>query len=198
MLLLVHENCLFAYGAGIWNFTWGNEAWYRFSWRNIRFITWIGLVSSIQSLVWIANIHVTMPCFVTAYVFVKLSRNQSWVNLLFSVLRDSILDSLFLILDSHRNRELRIESRIETCNGLSLTFEWSCIQTSRQYLVTRLEARTNFVQITGCTFNVQPANWFYLQLKEPIQLWCEQELSELLLLLFRTEHLSPHQTHDRS
>ena len=30
----------------------------------------------------------------TAYVFVKLLRNQSWVNLLFSVLRDSILDSI--------------------------------------------------------------------------------------------------------
>ena len=38
----------------------------------------------------------------TLYVFVKLLRNQSWVNLLFSVLRDSILGS---ILDSRSNRD---------------------------------------------------------------------------------------------
>ena len=45
------------------------------------------------------------PCCIVLqlymYLFEKLSRNQSWVNLLFSVLRDSILDaildSLFLI-----------------------------------------------------------------------------------------------------
>ena len=137
MLLLVHENYLFAYGACIWNFTWGNEAWYSCPWRNIRFITRISLVSSIQSLGWIANIHVTMPCCVTAYVFVKLSRNQSWVNLLFSVLRDlildSILDSLFSILNSRfaqesriANRESWIKSRIETCNGLS-TYFWTVL-----------------------------------------------------------------------
>ena len=78
----------------------------RFTWRSICFITRNGLVSSIQSLVGIADIHVTMPCCVTAYVFAKLSRNQSWVNLLFSLLQDSILDS---ILDSHRNQESRIE-----------------------------------------------------------------------------------------
>ena len=37
------------------------------------------------------------PCCVVlqVYVYVKLSRNQYWVNLLFSVLRNSILD-LFL------------------------------------------------------------------------------------------------------
>ena len=40
-------HCLFAFGAGIWNFTWGNEAWYRCPWRNICFITWIGLFASI-------------------------------------------------------------------------------------------------------------------------------------------------------
>ena len=117
MLLPVHENCLFAYGAGIWNFTWGNKAWYRFPWRNIHFITWICLVSSIQLLARIANIHVTMPCCVTAYVFVNLSRNQSWVNLLFSVLRDSvldsILDSLFSILDSRLAQESRIANRVK-------------------------------------------------------------------------------------
>ena len=39
------------------------------------------------------------------YSRTKLSRNQAWVNLLFSVLQDSILDSLFSILYSSRNRE---------------------------------------------------------------------------------------------
>ena len=94
--------------------------------RNIRFTTWIGLFASIQLLVWI------WPCCVVLqlYVFVKLSRNQSWVNLLFSVLQDLILDSIFsiacswfLILDSRRNQESRIASRIKTHNRLS-TFFW--------------------------------------------------------------------------
>ena len=40
----------------------------------------------------------------------KLSRNQAWVNLLFSVLQDLILDSLFSILDSLFEQESRIES----------------------------------------------------------------------------------------
>ena len=79
--------------------------------RNIRFTTWIGLFASIQLLVWI------WPCCVVIqlYVFVKLSRNQSWVNLLFSVPQDLILDSIFsiacswfLILDSRRNQESRL------------------------------------------------------------------------------------------
>ena len=55
----------------------------------------ISLVSSIQSLGRITNIHVTIYA-VLCYSLglnVKLSGNQSWVNLLFSVLRDSILDS---------------------------------------------------------------------------------------------------------
>jgi len=92
---------------------------YRFPWTNIRFITQISLVSSIQSLARITNIHVTMPCCVTPhmYVFVKLSRNQSWVNLLFSVPRDSILDSildsLFSILNSRFAQESRIANRVE-------------------------------------------------------------------------------------
>ena len=42
------------------------------------------------------------------YVNVKLSRDQSWVNILFTVsqgsLLDSVLNNLFLILD--RNQEL--------------------------------------------------------------------------------------------
>ena len=51
------------------------------------------------------------------YVFVKLSRNQSWVNLLFSVLQDSILDlildSSFSILNSWFVQELRIVNRVK-------------------------------------------------------------------------------------
>ena len=48
--LYMNMHCLFAFGAGIWNFTWGNEAWYRCPWTNIHFTTWIGLFPSIQSL----------------------------------------------------------------------------------------------------------------------------------------------------
>ena len=76
------------------------------------------------------------PCCVVLqlYVYEKLSLNQSWVNLLFSALWDSILysilDNLFSILNSCRNRESQIESRIETRNGLSTHFLNSmyCIQ----------------------------------------------------------------------
>ena len=95
--------------------------------RNIRFTTWIGLFASIQLLVWI------WPCCVVLqlYVFVKLSRNQSWVNLLFSVLQDLILDSIFsiacswfLIRAGIKNRELHQESRLTT--DYQLSFEWCC------------------------------------------------------------------------
>ena len=51
------------------------------------------------------------------YVFEKLSRNQSWVNLLFSVLRDSILDaildSLFSILDFRFAQESSVANQVE-------------------------------------------------------------------------------------
>ena len=78
--------------------------------RNIRFTTWIGLFASIQLLAWI------WPCCVVLqlYVFVKLLRNQSWVNLLFSVLRDLILDSIFSIARSWF-LILAQESRIANC-----------------------------------------------------------------------------------
>ena len=83
--------------------------------QNIRFTTWIGLFASIQLLVWI------WPCCVVLqlYVFVKLSRNQSWVNLLFSVLQLrldpwlDILNSLLLILDSWFAQESRIANCIK-------------------------------------------------------------------------------------
>ena len=55
------------------------------------------------------------------YVNLKLSRNQSWVHLLFSdsqdLILDSILHNLFLILNSYRNWELH-----ETHNRLSRHF----------------------------------------------------------------------------
>ena len=119
MLLLVHENCLFAYGVGIWNFTWGNEAWYRFPWRNIHFIIRICLVSSIQLLARIANIHVTMPCCVTAFVFcpARLDPRLDSQKLVF--------DSRFSIRVGIENRELSQESRLAT--DCQLTFERYCI-----------------------------------------------------------------------
>ena len=54
-------HCLFAFGANIWSCTWGNEAWYRYPWRNIHFITWIiGLALNIQSL---ARINYIVLCY---------------------------------------------------------------------------------------------------------------------------------------
>ena len=70
---------------------------------------------------------------------VKLSRNQSWENLCFQTRsstrfsikssrfsitgsRFSMEGSRFSVLDSRRNRESRIESRIETRNRLSTYF----------------------------------------------------------------------------
>ena len=51
------------------------------------------------------------------FIIENLSRNQSWVNLLFSVLQDSILDailySLFSIFDSRFAQESRITNRVE-------------------------------------------------------------------------------------
>ena len=64
----------------------------------------------------------------------KLSRNQSWVNLLFSVLQDLILDlildSLFTILDSLFTQESRITNRVEKLRlamDCQLTFERYCM-----------------------------------------------------------------------
>ena len=86
----------------------------------------------IQSL---ARINHAVLCYMN--VNVKLLRNQSWVNLLFYVSRDSILDSihdnLFLILDSCRNRESSRELRLLT--DCQLTFEWYCIL---QYWIIKL------------------------------------------------------------
>ena len=83
---------------------WGNGVWYRCPWRNIH-LTW----SCFNLQLTVACVN--KPCPIVLYVNVKLSRNQSWVNLLFSVSRDSILDS--------------IEFSI-TCNGLS-TYLWTVL-----------------------------------------------------------------------
>ena len=52
-----------------------------------------------------------MKLVLQLYVYVKLSKNQSWVNLLFSVSRDSIhdsfLDSSFSISNRVENRDLQ-------------------------------------------------------------------------------------------
>ena len=55
-------------------------------------------------------------------VNVNLLRNQSWVNLLLYISRDSILDSIHNVL----MQESRIKSRIETRNGLS-TYFWTVL-----------------------------------------------------------------------
>jgi len=126
MLLLVREwmHCI-AFGAGIWNFSWGNEV-------DTDVLTLLKK-HSLCNLNWCCFEH-TVACtnvtMLRLYVFEKLLRNQSWVNL-FSVLLDLILNSLFLILDSCRNQESRIESRIETCNGLS-TYFWTVLYTAVQ------------------------------------------------------------------
>ena len=68
------------------------------------------------------------------YSRTKLSRNQSWVNLLFSVLQDlilnSILDSLFPLLDSLFAQESRIANWVEKLRlamDCELTFERYCM-----------------------------------------------------------------------
>ena len=70
----------------------------------------------------------------SCYSRTKLSRNRSWVNLLFSVLQDSILDSiidsLFTILDSLFMQETRITNRVEKLRlamDCQMTFEWYCM-----------------------------------------------------------------------
>ena len=104
-------HCSFAFGAGVWNCIWGNDASFKCPWRNIH-LNWSCF--DLNHTVACAN----KPCRVV-YVNVKLLRNQSWVSLLFSVSWDLILDlilyNLFLILPSRRNQE----PRIETCNRLS-------------------------------------------------------------------------------
>ena len=106
-------HCLFAYGSGIWNFILGNEGLYRCAWRNIRFLTQIGLVSSIQSL-WIVNI--TMPCCVTAVCLCKIIEKsvigECFVFCSWNLILDLILDSL-IVLDSWFAQESRIANQVQ-------------------------------------------------------------------------------------
>ena len=109
-------HCLFAFGAGIWKCTRENEAWYRCPWRNIHFITYIGLVSSIELLVQINHAVLCYSC----YDYVKLSRNQSWVNLFF-LSYETWSSTRFLIHAGIKNCESSRESRLtEDCQ---LSFE---------------------------------------------------------------------------
>ena len=100
-------HCLFAFGAGIWNCTRENEAWYRCPWRNIHFITWIGLVSSVELLV---QVYHAVLCY-SYYDYVKLSRNQLPVNLFFFCLtrldpqRDSWFTQESRIMNQVENRD---------------------------------------------------------------------------------------------
>ena len=83
----------------------GNPGEIDFGWANARFkVVRIRVIGS-------RLYNHAASCYSRA----KLSRNQSWMNLLFSVLQDSILnlilDSLFSILDSLFAQESRIANR---------------------------------------------------------------------------------------
>ena len=104
-------HCLFAFGAGIWNYIWGNETWFNCPWRNI-YLNWSCF--DLNHTVACAN----KPCRVI-YVNVKLLRNQSWVSLLFSVSWDLILDlilyNLFSIFPLRGNQEPRKSRHATDC-----------------------------------------------------------------------------------
>ena len=112
-------------------------------WRKWSLIQMSLMKHSLYNLNWsfsehtVACANIIMLCCVTAVCLCKkkLLRNQSWVNLLFSVLQDlildSILDSFFSILNSWfsiragiENHELCQESRLAT--DCQLTFEQYC------------------------------------------------------------------------
>ena len=86
------------------------------------------------------------------YSGTKLSRNQSLVNLLFSVLQDSILnsilDSLFSILDSLFEQESRIANGVEM--DCQLTFERYC-RVTRVTRVTWVNRVTWVSRVTWAT-----------------------------------------------
>ena len=92
----------------------------------------------------------------SCYSRTKLSRNQSWVNLLFSVLQDSILDSsldsLFSLLDSLFAQELRIANRVKKLRlamDCQLTFEWYCMCHSTAERLTDQLTDWLTVRLTG-------------------------------------------------
>ena len=69
IFLLVHELRLFVcIWSSIWNSTWGNEAWYRCPWRNIRLVKLELVLFRACS-----RLHeLTMPCCVTAVCLCKI------------------------------------------------------------------------------------------------------------------------------
>ena len=111
---------MFAFRANIWSCTWGNEAWYRYPWRNIHFITWIGLALSIQSL---ARINYIVLCYTCMSMKNYLKISHGWIFCFLP--RETWSMTRFLIAHSRS----QIESRIETCNGRS-TYFWIELYTS--------------------------------------------------------------------
>ena len=94
---------LFAFGAGIWNCTRENEAWYRCPWRNIHFITWIGLVSSIELL---AQVNHAVLCY-SCYDCKIIEKSVMGESFFFCLTRlDPRLDSQF-------TQESRIVNQVE-------------------------------------------------------------------------------------
>ena len=92
----------------------------------------------------------------SCYSCTKLSRNQSWVNLLFSVLQDlildSILDSLFSLLNSLFAQESRIVNWVEKLRltmDSQLTFERYCMCHSTAKRLTDQLTDWLTVRLTG-------------------------------------------------
>ena len=121
-------HCLFAFGAGIWNLSWGNEAWYWCPWRNIRFKLELVLLRAYSRL---RECNHAALCYSCMSLKNYREISYGWIFCFLSCetrfsTRFSIACSGFSILDSRRNREWRIESRIATRNGLS-TFFWTLL-----------------------------------------------------------------------
>ena len=111
---LVREYTRFAFGAGLWNFTGGNEAWYRCPWWNIRFY------------------------------------NLNW-----SFSEQTVVDSLFSILDPRFAQESRIaklrrESRLAT--DCQLTFERKCHSLNGWFIMV--------IALSGVQFGLKSYAWF--------------------------------------
>ena len=97
---------IYCKGLGAWN-----EPWYRCPWRNIRFITWIDLVSSIQSLVRMLN-HAAL-CYSCTCISLKNYREIShgWIFCFLSC--ETRFSTRFLIACSWFAQELRIANRVK-------------------------------------------------------------------------------------
>ena len=108
-------------GLGAWN-----EPWYRCPWRNIYFITWIDLVSSMQSLARMLN-HAAL-CYYCTCISLKNYREIShgWIFCFLSC--ETRSSTRFLIACSWFTQESRLATDCQ------LTFEWYC---NRQQAIKR-------------------------------------------------------------